>query len=93
MAEFADPYPARVIATVLGVPPGDFGRFLGLATDLGLGFGPAVVQHLPRTRWRSGYGRRLGRNVRDTTTLERCRLPEPQKSDMAVALPQRRQSS
>jgi cytochrome P450 len=48
MAEFADPYPARVIATVFGIPPGDFDRFLALATDLGLGFGPAVAQHLPR---------------------------------------------
>ena len=48
MAEFADPFPARVVATVFGVPPAEFDRFIGLATDIGLGFGPAVAQYLPR---------------------------------------------
>jgi cytochrome P450 len=48
MAEFVDPYPARVIAESFGIPPGEFERFLRLAGDLGLGFGPAVAQHLPR---------------------------------------------
>jgi cytochrome P450 len=48
MAEFADPYPARVVATVFGIPSGEVDRFLGLATDIGLGFGPAVAGYLPR---------------------------------------------
>lgn len=48
MADFADPYPARVVATVFGIPPHEVERFIGLATDIGLGFGPAVARYLPR---------------------------------------------
>ena len=48
MTAFADPYPAWVIAEMLGIPDGEFDRFLGLATDLGLGFNPAAAQNLAR---------------------------------------------
>jgi cytochrome P450 len=42
MADFADPYPAWVIAELLGIPAERFEAFLGWATDMGLGFGPAA---------------------------------------------------
>ncbi|MGH3721425.1 MAG: cytochrome P450 [Pseudonocardiaceae bacterium] len=42
MTAFADPYPAWVIAELLGIPAERFEAFLGWATDLGLGFGPAA---------------------------------------------------
>jgi cytochrome P450 len=48
MKEFADPYPAWVSGELIGIPRTDFGRFVGLATDMGLGFGPAASQHLAR---------------------------------------------
>jgi cytochrome P450 len=48
MTAFADPYPAWVIADMLGIPDSEFDRFVGLATDLGLGFNPAAAQNLAR---------------------------------------------
>jgi cytochrome P450 len=42
MAAFADPYPAGVIAELLGIPTERFEAFLGWATDMGLGFSPAA---------------------------------------------------
>ncbi|MGH3871558.1 MAG: cytochrome P450 [Pseudonocardiaceae bacterium] len=47
MTAFADPYPAWVIAELLGVPAERFEAFLGWATDIGLGISPvaAVQQH------------------------------------------------
>ncbi|MGH3771930.1 MAG: cytochrome P450 [Pseudonocardiaceae bacterium] len=42
MTAFADPYPAWVMAEPLGIPAERFDAFLGWATDLGLGFGPAA---------------------------------------------------
>jgi cytochrome P450 len=48
MTAFADRFPAWVIADMLGIPDGEFDRFLGLATDLGLGFNPAAAQNLAR---------------------------------------------
>jgi cytochrome P450 len=48
MTAFADPYPAWVISELLGIPAADFDRFLGWATDLGLGFGAECAQHLER---------------------------------------------
>ncbi len=48
MAEFADPYPARVIAELLGIPDGEFDAFLGWANDMGLGFSPAAATELDR---------------------------------------------
>ncbi len=38
MTAFADPYPAWVIAELLGIPAERFDAFLGWATDMGLGF-------------------------------------------------------
>jgi cytochrome P450 len=38
MTAFADPYPAWVIAELLGIPTERFDAFLGWATDMGLGF-------------------------------------------------------
>jgi cytochrome P450 len=40
MTTFADPYPAWVIAELLGIPAERFTAFLGWATDMGLGFSP-----------------------------------------------------
>ncbi len=40
---FADPYPAWVIAELLGIPTERFDAFLGWATDIGLGFSPAAA--------------------------------------------------
>ena len=45
---YPDPYPAWVIAHMLGIPTGEFDRFLTLASDLGLGFNPAAAQNLDR---------------------------------------------
>jgi cytochrome P450 len=42
MTAFADPYPAWVIAELLGIPAERFEAFLGWATDMGLGFSPAA---------------------------------------------------
>lgn len=40
---FADPYPAWVIAELLGIPTERFDAFLGWATDIGLGLSPAAA--------------------------------------------------
>ncbi len=48
MTAFAEPYPARVIAELLGIPAEDFDDFLGWATDIGLGFGPTAVRDRDR---------------------------------------------
>ncbi|MGH4023631.1 MAG: cytochrome P450 [Pseudonocardiaceae bacterium] len=48
MADFADPYPARVIAELLGIPDDEFDAFLGWANDMGLGFSPAAATELDR---------------------------------------------
>lgn len=48
MAAFADPYPARIIAELLGIPDEEFSAFLGWATDIGLGFGTTAAAELPR---------------------------------------------
>jgi cytochrome P450 len=42
MTAFADPYPAWVIAELLGIPADRFEAFLGWATDMGLGFSRAA---------------------------------------------------
>ncbi|MGH3803816.1 MAG: cytochrome P450 [Pseudonocardiaceae bacterium] len=48
MTAFADPYPAWVIAELLGIPAERFDAFLGWATDIGLGFSPAVAAERDR---------------------------------------------
>jgi cytochrome P450 len=48
MAAFADPYPSRIIAVLLGIPPEHYPSFHGWATDLGLLFSYAVAEHRPR---------------------------------------------
>jgi cytochrome P450 len=48
MAAFADPYPSRVIAALLGIPPARYPDFHGWATDLGLLFSYAVAEHRSR---------------------------------------------
>lgn len=48
MAAFADPYPAWVIAELLGIPAERFDAFLGWATDIGLGFSPAAAAEQDR---------------------------------------------
>ncbi|HSZ28895.1 MAG TPA: cytochrome P450, partial [Pseudonocardiaceae bacterium] len=47
-AAFADPYPAWVIAELLGIPAEHFGAFLGWATDIGLGFSPTAATEQDR---------------------------------------------
>lgn len=42
MTAFADPYPAWVIAELLGIPAERFDAFLGWATDIGLGYSPSA---------------------------------------------------
>jgi cytochrome P450 len=48
MTAFADPYPAWVIAELLGIPAERFETFLGWATDMGLGFSPAAAAEQDR---------------------------------------------
>ncbi|MGH3550040.1 MAG: cytochrome P450, partial [Pseudonocardiaceae bacterium] len=48
MTAFADPYPAWVIAELLGIPAERFDAFLGWATDMGLGFSPAAAAEQDR---------------------------------------------
>ncbi|MEO7196580.1 MAG: cytochrome P450 [Pseudonocardiaceae bacterium] len=48
MTAFADPYPAWVIAELLGIPAERFEAFLGWATDIGLGFSPDVAAERDR---------------------------------------------
>jgi hypothetical protein len=48
MTAFADPYPAWVIAELLGIPADRFDAFLGWATDIGLGFSPAAAAEQDR---------------------------------------------
>lgn len=43
MTAFADPYPAWVIAELLGITAERFKAFLGWATDMGLGFSPTAA--------------------------------------------------
>jgi len=48
MASFADPYPARVICELLGVPPAQHEAFRGWANDLGLAFSYAAAANRDR---------------------------------------------
>jgi cytochrome P450 len=48
MAAFADPYPSRIIAALLGIPRERYPLFHGWATDLGLLFSYAVAEHRAR---------------------------------------------
>jgi cytochrome P450 len=48
VAEFAAPYPVRVIGALLGVPPGDFARFHGWSRDLSLAFGSQIAAERKR---------------------------------------------
>ncbi|MCA9511162.1 MAG: cytochrome P450 [Myxococcota bacterium] len=48
VADFAAPYPVRVIGSLLGVPPDDYARFHAWSTDLSLAFGSKLASELPR---------------------------------------------
>jgi cytochrome P450 len=48
VAEFAAPYPVRVIGALLGVPPGDFERFHAWSSDLSLAFSSRIAEERPR---------------------------------------------
>jgi cytochrome P450 len=48
MTAFAAPYPASVIAELLGIPTERFEPFLGWATDIGLGFSSAAAAEQDR---------------------------------------------
>jgi cytochrome P450 len=53
MAAFADPYPSRLLAALLGIPPERYPSFHGWATEQGLLFSYAVAEHRPGSRRRS----------------------------------------
>ena len=46
MADFADPYPSRIICELLGIPRERYAQFHGWANDLGLAFSYTVAEHL-----------------------------------------------
>jgi cytochrome P450 len=48
MADFADPYPSRIICELLGIPRERYAQFHGWANDLGLAFSYTVAEHLAR---------------------------------------------
>lgn len=48
VSEFAEPYAARVIATMLGVPEGEWKRLAQLSGDLGLFLGVTIAEDLGR---------------------------------------------
>ena len=48
VTDFADPYPARIICELLGVPPALRERFHGWANDLGLAFSYAARDNVSR---------------------------------------------
>ena len=48
VSEFAEPYAARVIATMLGIPEGEWKRLADLSSDLGLFLGVTIARDLDR---------------------------------------------
>ncbi len=57
VADFAAPYPVRVISALLGVPPEDFARFHAWSSDLSLAFGSRIAEE--RARIETGLGNLL----------------------------------
>jgi cytochrome P450 len=72
VAEFAAPYPVRVIGALLGVPPGDFERFHAWSSDLSLAFSSRIAEQ--RARIERGL-EALSQYV-DALVAERRRRPE-----------------
>jgi cytochrome P450 len=48
MAEFAEPFAARVIAILLGIPEGDWPAIAARSKTIGLAMGVRIGEHLPR---------------------------------------------
>ena len=48
VSEFAEPYAARVIAIMLGIPEAEWQRLAGLSSDLGLFLGVTIAEDLDR---------------------------------------------
>ena len=48
MSQFAEPYAARVIAILLGIPESEWGKIADWGTDLGLSLSIAIREELPR---------------------------------------------
>src|SRR5262245_46773830 len=48
MAEFAEPYAARVIAIMLGIPEDEWGTMAAESAAIGLAMGVRIREHLPR---------------------------------------------
>src|SRR5262249_58765588 len=48
MADFAEPYAARVIAIMLGIPEEEWGTIAAESAAIGLAMGVRIREHLPR---------------------------------------------
>lgn len=48
MADFAEPYSSRALCRLLGIPEDDWKQLSDEAADLGLAFGPEIVDKLPQ---------------------------------------------
>ena len=48
MADFAEPYAARVIAIMLGIPEEEWGTIAAESAAIGLAMGVRILEHLPR---------------------------------------------
>ena len=53
VAQYAIPIPVRVIATLLGLPPGDHTKVRAWSEDLALGFNPYRTQEEDGRRWQA----------------------------------------
>jgi cytochrome P450 len=91
VSEFAEPYAARVIATMLGIPESEWKRLAELSSDLGLFLGVTIAEDLDRIEvgleGLYGYADELIAERRDgsgddfTSGLIRARFEEDRLSD------------
>jgi cytochrome P450 len=91
VSEFAEPYAARVIATMLGIPESEWQRLAQLSSDLGLFLGVTIAEDLDRIEagleGLYGYADELIAERKDspgddfTSGLIRARFEEDKLSD------------
>jgi cytochrome P450 len=68
MAAFAEPYPARIICELLGIPRERQAAFRGWVGDLGLAFSPEVIRHRERIEAAlAGCGRAVDELIAERT--------------------------